>query len=180
MFLKIFLNPSSCSSHKQKITFLKKVLSCHLYYLVEIGKNKKNETSNESNILSKLTLLGPKYAAAIATTALILYLLFYYYMIILLFNKTGFWVFFLQLTPPPICPSSSIYFYSYFFVHFFATCCLFVISSKNRNMITINMIRGKKQSYIISFVHLQYWIIFIHLQWYDVIGDVNEAALRLK
>merc|ERR1712170_89677 len=88
-----------------------------LYYLVEIGKKnkKKRNLKQKSNRLSKLTLLGPKYAA-ITTTALILYLLFY--MIILLHNKTGFWVFFLQLTTPPpkFAPpnSSNIYFYSYF------------------------------------------------------------------
>ena len=99
--------------------------------------------NNLSNILSKLTLLGPKYAAT-TTTALILYLLFY--MIILLHNKTGFWVFFLQLTtPPPNLPLQLLQylFLLLLFVHFFATCCLFVISSKNRNMIIINMIRGK-------------------------------------
>merc|ERR1712170_285320 len=116
-----------------------------LYYLVEIGKKnkKKRNLKQKSNILSKLTLLGPKYAA-ITTTALILYLLFY--MIILLHNKTGFWVFFLQLTTPPPnlplqTPPTSIS--TLTFCTFFATCCLFVISSKNRNMIIINMIRGK-------------------------------------
>ena len=64
----------------------------------------------------------------------------YYYT-----TKQGFGYFFFSwLLRPQICPSKLLHlFLLLLFVHFFATCCLFVISSKNRNMIIINMIRGK-------------------------------------
>ena len=65
----------------------------------------------------------------------------YYYT-----TKQGFGYFFFSwLLRPQICPSKLLQhlFLLLLFVHFFATCCLFVISSKNRNMIIINMIRGK-------------------------------------
>ena len=65
----------------------------------------------------------------------------YYYT-----TKQGFGYFFFSWLRPQIWPSKLLHlFLLLLFVHFFATCCLFVISSKNRNMIIINMIRGKNR-----------------------------------